>query len=652
MSASGPIALSALLLDSLARITPLPAAGLGGDTSLVDLGLDSLRFSEVVMEVEKNAGVRFSEGQLQRFGAVGTLGELEVLIQECLREPRPAATGGDDLLSLFKAAVAGAPDRVVTTIEERGGVCHDLSLGRIADAAAGYADAFTRHGVGKGDRVLMVLPTCADFLFAFWGCHLIGAIPVPVYPPSPGKRMHSGLERLKGVMERAQPTVLVTQQPVADLLRAQAVPTPAIVAQPTQGCDRAALLSASGPGPDDIALLQFTSGSTLSPRGCVLSHRAVCANVHAAIERFEIDADDVGVSWLPLYHDMGLMSGVLAPVIARAKVILSSPDRFVMDPLWWLDAIHRHKATLTAAPNFALALVLRKLEGLSATYDLSSVRKIVNGAEPIAAQVVWRFLDRLAPWGLRSEAMEPAWGLAENTVFVTSASGGMRVDRIGRDLLEREGRATQVTSAGAVSEIVCLGRPFPGAVLRITGPDGSALPERSTGEIEMQSPSMMTGYFEDPDGTAAVFRDGWLRTGDVGYMADGELYLVGRSKDLIIVGGRNIAPQDIECASATVEGVREGSVVALGCLSQSGTEELVVVAELSPGHAASLCALEIKHACSEQLNIVPQVVQMVRPGTIPKTSSGKLQRGVTRQMYLRGELTARLAVDRPAGVAK
>jgi fatty-acyl-CoA synthase len=650
MNASSPIALSALVLDSLARITPLPATGLGGDTSLVDLGLDSLRFSEVVMEVEKSAGVRFSEGQLQRFGDVGTLGELELLIQECL-ETRPVGTAGDDLLSLFKAAVADAPDRIVTTIEERGGASHDLTLGQIADSAAGYADAFTRHGVGKGDRVLMVLPTCADFLFAFWGCHVMGAIPVPVYPPSQGKRMQSGLDRLKGVLERARPAVLVTQQPLADLLRTQAVPTPPVVTQPTLGCDRSSLLKASGPLPDDIALLQFTSGSTLFPRGCALSHRAVCANVHAAIERFGIEADDVGVSWLPLYHDMGLMSGVLAPVIARAKVVLSSPDRFVMDPLWWLDAIHRYKATLTAAPNFAFALVLRKLEGPSAAYDLSSVRKIVNGAEPIAAQVIWRFLDRLSPWGLRSEVVEPAWGLAENTVFVTSASGGMRVDRVGRDLLEREGRA-QAASDGAVSEIVCLGRPFPGAVLRITGPDGTVLPERSTGEVELQSPSMMTGYFEDADGTAAVFRDGWLRTGDVGYMADGELYLVGRSKDLIIVGGRNIAPQDIERASATVEGVREGSVVALGCLSQSGTEELVIVAELSPGHAASVCALEIKHACSEQLNIVPQVVRMVRPGTIPKTSSGKLQRGMTRQMYLSGDIKAQLAVDRPTGVVK
>jgi fatty-acyl-CoA synthase len=388
-------------------------------------------------------------------------------------------------------------------------------------------------------------------------------------------------------------------------------------------------------GPDRPALIQFTSGSTLSPRGCCLSQRAVLANVVAGCEAMAFREEDLAVSWIPLYHDMGLIGAVVVPVVSgRLRCVLLGPEEFVVDPMLWLRASARHRASILAAPNFAFSMVVRRLRGQTPDLDLQGVRAIVNGAEPIDPDVVRDFLRILEPCGLSPAAMWPSWGLAENTVLATICKGGMRLDRVDRQCVERKGWAVPASKGAEEAEIVCLGKPVRGTDLRVVDEDGGALPERYVGDIELRSTSLMDGYFEEPGATSAAFRDGWLRTGDVGYLAADELYIVGRRKDLVIVGGRNIAPQDVERVVDRLADVRPGCTVAFGVRGEAGTEELVVVVEVR-GAVDGLCG-RVARVCRETLDVIPRHVAVAEAGQVSKTSSGKLQRHRARALFLRG----------------
>jgi len=367
----------------------------------------------------------------------------------------------------------------------------------------------------------------------------------------------------------------------------------------------------------------------------------VAANVDALTTAAHFDVDtDVLVSWLPLYHDMGLVGLLCTSMTTGCDFVLGAPQDFTASPIRWMEWISTYRGTATAGPNFSWVLAaraLRRAEGL----DLSSLRIALNGAEPVDPDAVEAFIAAAEPHGMRPGAVFPAFGMAEVAIAGTFPEplAGLRTDTIDLRVLESERLAVpvEVTSPGA-RRLALLGKPVQGLEIRVVDPaSGYELSDREVGELEIRGTSVTTGYFDDPEATAALFHDGWLRTGDLAYLLDGELVMCGRIKDVIIVGGRNVFPEDVERATATIDGVRPGNVIAFGVEGRGGKEAIVVVAETKLADTAALRHDVTEHV-REVVGIPPKDVVLVAPGTLPKTSSGKLQRSLCRQRYLSTEL--------------
>ncbi|HYX24277.1 MAG TPA: AMP-binding protein, partial [Thermoanaerobaculia bacterium] len=403
----------------------------------------------------------------------------------------------------------------------------------------------------------------------------------------------------------------------------------------------------------DLALIQFSSGTTVDPKPVALSHRAVAAQTEILTGFFPDTPErrQSCVSWLPLYHDMGLI-GCVFPALARdAALTLLGPELFVARPALWLRAISRYRATISPAPNFAYELCLTRvsdadLEGV----DLSGWRTALNGAESISPAVLRAFCARFARWGFRPEAMTPVYGLSEAALAVTFSDfeRSPRIGRFDRDRLAREGEAREAADG---REIVSVGRPVPGFRLRIVDPDGRDLRAGAVGRVWVQGPSLMEGYLGDPEATARVLQGGWLDTGDLGFLREGELYLTGRAKDAVILRGRNYAPEEIERATEGVPGVRAGCAVAASWLPED-----------APGEALALFVEASRQATAEELAALPDACReavlgvtglavdhlvVLAPGALPRTSSGKLRRGETLRQYLAGELAVPDAAPSP-----
>ena len=380
---------------------------------------------------------------------------------------------------------------------------------------------------------------------------------------------------------------------------------------------------------DAPALIQLTSGSTGHPRGVVLSHRAVLANLTAISFALPAGDDAREVTWLPLHHDMGLVGGLLYPLFNGFPVNVLSPLAFRTDPFLWLQTMSDVKATCTPAPPSAYAIATRMARKAEAhDLDLSALRCAMVGAEPIAPHVLRDFSGAFAPCGFRPQAFFPVYGLAEATVAVTfpHVLAETHVDRVDRTALEREGRAPPAGDGLDAIELVGVGRPLPGTELRIVR-DGAAVGDRVEGELHVRSPSLMDGYYGEPDATAEAIPDGWLATGDLGYIAGGSLFVTGRLKDLIIKGGHNLMPAPIEEIAGAVDGVRAGCVAAVGVASASrGTERVVVVAETKvAADEHPQLARRVREALRLRGIAVDEVV-LVEPGAIPRTTSGKVRR--------------------------
>ena len=406
----------------------------------------------------------------------------------------------------------------------------------------------------------------------------------------------------------------------------------------------------------DLALLQYTSGSTGDPKGVMLSHRNLLANVRAIGQALAISPDDVGVTWLPLYHDMGLIGAWLMPLYFGLPVVVLSPIAFLTRPARWLRAIHNHRATLAAAPNFAYELAVRKVaDSEIAGLDLSCLRATLNGAEPVNPETLDRFATRFAAHGLRREALMPVYGLAEASLALTIPPLGRepRIDTVERNTLGMQGRAVPIAAAptdsgnaNAVS-VVSVGRPLENHQIRITDADGRSAAERVEGTVWFRGPSTTAGYFRNAAASNKLFPEGrsagWIDSGDRGYIADGELFITGRVKDIILKAGRNLYPHEIEETAARVAGVRKGCVVAFGVPDvTSGTERLVIVAEtrvVEPAARRRITA-EVTEQVTRAIGLPPDAVELVAPYSIPKTSSGKLRRNQTCQMYSKGTLGA------------
>lgn len=650
------------------------AAGVNPDDALErDLGLSSLEQVELLSRIERATGVRVSDAVLgtadtpadlvravaaaERMAAAEPAGaEAPPAVRPALGSAAAAPESAETLVEVLEWHAHAAPDRPHVHLREDDGAERTLTYGWLWRRAAAVAAALRGRGIGQRDTVAIMLRTEAAFFPAFFGTLLAGAVPVPVYPPFRPDRIAEYARRQGRILSNAGVRLLITFAEIerlAALLRGRVPTLSAVVTLDALAPGR----GDEGPRPDrpaswlagdDPALIQYTSGSTGQPKGVLLTHANLLANIRAIRDGLAIRPDDVAVSWLPLYHDMGLIGAWLGSLYTGVPVAILSPLAFLSRPARWLRTIHAHRATLSVAPNFAFDLCVAKIADEEiAGLDLGSLRVLLNGSEAILPRTLTRFAERFAPAGLRPDALRPVYGLAECSVglAVTPPRRPPRVDRVA-PAFRTTGRAAPGAGADALEFVSC-GAALPRHEMRIADETGARLGERIEGRVQFRGPSTMAGYYRNPAATRAVTTaDGWLDSGDLGYLADGEVYLTGRRKDVVIKAGRNIYPHEAEAVVDGVEGVRKGCAAAFGVPDAAlGTERLVVVAETRAAEPARRERMrrEIVDRVAGALGVPPDTVVLARPGSVLKTSSGKVRRGATRDAWRAGHL------DRGAG---
>ncbi len=543
---------------------------------------------------------------------------------------------------ISRLVAAGESGRGVTFVV--GGTPDEVSWAVLHDQARQRAAALAELGVRPGDHVALLGPTSRELVTTIQAVWLAGAATVVLPLPMRLGSLDEFVAQTKARIRNADAVLVVVDPSLASF-----VGDPVPGEPPTVGF---AELPAASAGqwrppqddPDRIAILQFTSGSTSDPKGVVVPDRALVANLDAITVAAHIDpATDVLVSWLPLYHDMGLVGLLTNAMASGCGLVLAAPTDFMGAPGRWMEWISTYGGTATAGPNFSYVLATRALRRGGSPLDLSSLRLALNGAEPVDPDAMDAFVEAGAPHGLSPSAVFPAFGMAEVAIAGTfpEPGSGMRTDRVDRRVLETERYAAPVASDHPNSRrLAVLGRAVPGLEIRICdSSSGDVLAEREVGELEIRGTSVTPGYYRRPDLDGALFHEGWLRTGDLGYLVDGELVMCGRIKDMIIVGGRNVFPEDVERALVDVEGVRAGNVIAFGVDGARGKEGLVVVAESKhpePSVVRRLVADRVRAA----IGLPARDVVLVAPGTLPKTSSGKLQRTLCKARYLDDGLDA------------
>jgi len=550
------------------------------------------------------------------------------------------------------ARAAGFPDTGLRFVDRRERE-RFLSWTELRERALAVAGGLRELGVERGERVALVHPTGAEFFEGFFGTLLAGAVPTPLYPPVRLGRLTEYFERTARMLRSASAVLVLADRRIRRLLG------PALErARPRLGCLTLEELPEEPPRegaarnavlPDDLALVQFSSGTTVAPKPVALTHRAVMAQVRI-LNSFWPDSADVrhsGVSWLPLYHDMGLI-GCVFPAVERPGVLtLLGPEVFVARPALWLRALSRYRATLSPAPNFAYGLCVEKVrdEELDGV-DLSCWKAALNGAEAVAPSVLQAFQRRFARWGLSPAALTPVYGLSEAALAVTFSpiAEPFVTTRFDREALAEHRRAMPVRDG---LELVSVGRPLPGFDLRVLPPNGGPgdppLPDDRVGRLWVRGPSLMTGYLDQPAATARTLVDGWLDTGDLGFLHQGQLYLTGRAKDVVILRGRNYAPEEIEQAAGHVAGVRSGCVVATSWLPEGGEREELFLFVEHARDASDDARERLPEACRKAVaaatGLDPDHVLVLTPGTLPRTSSGKLRRREALERHLGGRLT-------------
>src|SRR5882762_12784 len=576
-----------------------------------------------------------------------------------------------DVLRYRGAHDAERAHLLITEDSDAGERSFTLTFGELYAAGQRCAAELGRRGVPAGGRVALMLPTSRAFFVSYAGILLAGAIPVPIYPPFRADRIEEYAARQSAILNNAEVCLLLTfrrAEAVARLLRPRVRSLSGVVdaEKLIDAADKAPPLS---PGAlplhvtgsrarqgSDLALLQYTSGSTGDPKGVMLTHANLLANIRAIGEAVQLGRDDVGVSWLPLYHDMGLIGAWLSLLYFGIPLVVMSPLAFLTRPERWLQAFHKHRGTITAAPNFAYELCVRKIADKDIKgVDLSSWRAALNGAEPVNPETLERFAERFASYGFRREAQLPVYGLAEAALGVTipPLNRGPLVDRVERETFTSQGRAMPAAREDETAiAFVSSGKALPRHEVCIVDENGNEVPDRAEGFLWFRGPSATGGYYRNPKATEALLPRGpathagefaWVDSGDRAYRADGEIYVTGRVKDIIIKGGRNLYPHEVEELAARVDGIRKGCIVAFGLTDEAtGTEKLVVVAETRERDAARRAALAsaVTDLVSRGLGLPPDRVELIPPGSIPKTSSGKLRREETRQLYLAGTLSA------------
>jgi 1-acyl-sn-glycerol-3-phosphate acyltransferase len=631
-----------------------------------DLGLDSLGRVELLGRLEKVFGVRLPEEAL---GAAETPRDL----LQALLTGHPAVAEGSGMQiiePIAETAAEAAPDRTRSLVEvlewhaqrhpdrrhilylPGDGEPEELTYAGLLTRARAVAAGLVHLGVGPGQAVGLMLPTGLEYFAAFFGVQIAGGVPVPLYPPARRSQIEDHLRRQAGILQTAGAEVLITFPEVltlARLLRAQLPVLRKVVTVAELSTDTAPSTGPAAPAvhvkESDLAFLQFTSGSTGNPKGVMLTHANLLANLRAIQSGADVRPDDVVVSWLPLYHDMGLIGCWMGSLYFGVPLILMSPLTFLARPSRWLWTLHRYRGTLSAAPNFAYELCVNKIpdaeiEGL----DLSSWRMALNGAEPVSPEAVRRFIDRFSPHGFNPGALSPVYGLAENSLAVAFPPLGRPplIDVVDREAFQRTGEAVPVANDDSHAlRFVSCGFPLVGHEVRIVDEAGREVGERREGRLEFKGPSASSGYFKNPEATAKLVHGEWRDSGDRAYVAAGEVYITGRVKDIIIRGGRNLYPHELEGAVGEVPGIRKGCVAVFGSPDpKTGTERLVVMAETRERDAAALDNLRqaVQDVTIDLLGTPAEVVALVPPHGVPKTSSGKVRRSSARELFESGKM--------------
>jgi fatty-acyl-CoA synthase len=533
---------------------------------------------------------------------------------------------------------AAERDTAVTFVV--GGAEDVVPWARLHEDAKAYAAAMQARGVRPGDHVALLSPTTRELVTAIQATWLAGATIVVLPLPMRLSSIDEFVAQTRQRIHNADAVLCVVDPELAAFVTPEPGDPPMVGFTDLAGGEAAAWVRPDE-DPRRLVILQFTSGSTSDPKGVMLPDHVLRANLDAIAEAAHLDPDDdVLVSWLPLYHDMGLVGLLTLPMSTGTPLVLGAPQDFTARPARWMEWISAYGGTATAGPNFSYVLATRALKR-GDQLDLSRLRVALNGAEPIDPDQVEAFVDAGARHGLRPGAVFPAFGMAEVAIAGTfpTPMGGMDTDCVDRRVLETERYAAPVEPGTEGSRrLAVLGTAVPGLEIRIVDPEtGAPLRDREVGELEIRGTSVTTGYYKRPDANADLFHDGWLTTGDLAYTLEGRLVMCGRIKDVIIVGGRNVFPEDVERAVGDLAGVRAGNVIAFGVDGDRGRETLVVVAEIKADDREAVRRL-VADRVKEVVGVPAKDIVLVSPGTLPKTSSGKLQRSLCRRRYQDGEL--------------
>jgi fatty-acyl-CoA synthase len=518
-----------------------------------------------------------------------------------------------------------------------------LSWAQLHDEARAVAAGLQARGIRPGDHVALLGPTTRRLVTTIQAVWLTGAALVTMPLPMRMGALEQFIDQTRNRIRRSDSKVVLIDAELAAFVEPIEGDPPFVSLDElfAPGSPTSADYQRPPDDPDALAVLQFTSGSTSEPKGVMLPHANICNNLDGAYKAAAITPDDVIVSWLPLYHDMGLIGLLTIPMSLGTTLVQGAPQDFLARPIRWMRWITEHGGTGTAGPNFSYALAARALRRAEEPLDLSHMRILLNGAEPVDADTFRKFLDAGARFGLQPTAAFPAFGMAEVCIAgcFPAPGQGLTTDWVDRHALEEKRLATPVEPDHQdATELALLGRPVPGLEIRIVDTlTGEELPDRRVGELHIAGNSLTAGYYRQPEATAELLVDGWLHTGDLAYTVEGELVVCGRIKDVIIVGGRNVYPQDIEKVVGEIEGVRTGNVIAFGVDGRHGAQNVIVVAEAKSSHLDEL-ARNITREVTESVGIPPKEVVLVEPGTVPKTSSGKLQRSACKLQYQSAEL--------------
>ncbi len=571
-----------------------------------------------------------------------------------MSEKQTVSTTTASLLPRIRRAAAGS--KCITFVGSAAGNSgkYTVPWSTMHNDAAAIAAALQHKGLKPGDHIALLgltsrhLVTALQAIWLAGGCVIV--LPIPM-------RMGSIAEfttQARASIRYSDAKMLLLDPNLSTFYESEAGDPPVYYfdqLNPSKAGFSAADYTAVPDDPNRLAIMQFTSGSTAVPKGVMLPHRSICANIDAMDQAVGLDTEhDLLVSWLPLYHDMGLIGVLTTSMSKGCNLVLAAPQDFLNVPGDWMRWISDYRGTITAGPNFSYVLAtraLRRMTDNSEVLDLKQMRMALNGAEPIDPDAVEKFISAARPHGFRPGAEFCAFGMAEVSIGGTfpPVMRGMLCDTVNRETLEAEKVACPVESdMEPARRLPLLGCPLPGLKMRICDPQtGAELAERKVGELHIAGTSLTTGYYKRPDLTAALLKDGWLRTGDLGYFvtppggSKPELVICGRIKDVIIIAGRNIYPEDIERAAGAVEGVRPGNVIAFGIDGSKGKEAVVVVAEVKGGNLEEI-RKNIRYRTLSVCGVPPKDIALIKPGTMPKTSSGKLQRSLCKDQYMKKAL--------------